>query len=83
MPGINTLAVEVTHISTHGVWVLAHNSEYFLPYEHFPWFKKATVEQVHNVEFQSETHLHWKDLDVDLSLSMIEDPNKYSLVSKD
>ena len=30
--------VEITNISTHGVWLLAHGKELFMPYDEFPWF---------------------------------------------
>ena len=39
MHGNNILAVEITNISTHGVWLLARNKELFMPYDDFPWFK--------------------------------------------
>lgn len=79
---MTTLEVEVTHISKHGIWILLEAKELFLPFDKFPWFEKATIEQIHNVELLSETHLHWKDLDVDLSTSIIEEPEKFSLVSE-
>lgn len=79
---MTTLEVEVTHVSKHGIWILLKAKELFLPFDKFPWFEKATIEQIHNVELLSETHLHWKDLDVDLSPSIIEEPEKFSLVSK-
>ena len=41
--GKNTLVVEVTNISTHGIWLLARDKELFIPYEEFPWFKNAPV----------------------------------------
>ena len=36
-----TSEVEVTHISTHGIWLLSEDEEYFLPYDEFPWFKDS------------------------------------------
>jgi ribosomal protein S1 len=72
--------VEVTNISRHGIWVFVDGKEYFLPYEHFAWFKDARVSDVLNVELFHGNHLHWPALDVDLSLSSLEDPEKYPLV---
>ncbi len=82
MLGTNTSLIEVTHISRHGFWLLCQNKEYFLSFRQFPWFKKATIEQIHEVKFVSENHLYWSDLDVDLSLSIIETPEKFPLTSK-
>jgi hypothetical protein len=32
-------AVEVTNVSQHGLWLLIHEKEIFLPFEKFPWFR--------------------------------------------
>ena len=79
MRGLPTSAVEVTHISSHGIWLLANGRELFLPYEDFPWFKDAPVGEVLNVEQPSTGHFFWPDLDIDLSESSIENPDKYPL----
>ena len=73
---------EVTNISTHGLWIFWGESEYFMDYERFPWFKDATVQQVTNVRAESGTHLNWPDLDVDLSLEILQHPETYPLISK-
>ena len=77
--GKNTSEVEVTHISTHGVWLLAHGKEMFMSYEDFPWFKDQAVKSIIEVEEQSPGHFYWPDIDVDLSSEIIEHPEKYSL----
>lgn len=77
-----TSLVEVTNISTFGIWLLVNEKEYFLPYSEFHWFKNATVNQIINVEEISQNHFFWEDLDVDLSLKMIENPGNYPLTSK-
>ena len=33
----NTFPIEVTHVSNHGVWLLAGDHELFMSYENFPW----------------------------------------------
>ena len=80
--GNNTLAVEVTHISAHGIWLLSHDKELFLPYEDFPWFKDQTVKSIINVEEQSPGHFYWPDIDVDLTIESIEHPERFPLISK-
>jgi len=72
----------VTNISAHGLWVLVDGREYHLPFELFPWFREATVAAITNVQMPRPDHLHWPDLDVDLTLDMIEHPQKYPLQSK-
>ena len=48
--GNNALEVEITHISTHGVWLYSHGTELFMSYKDFPWFKSQTINSVVNVE---------------------------------
>jgi len=73
------LKVEVTNISAHGFWILVEDKEYFLSYEHFPWFKDRSVKEIVEVRCFAEGHLYWEDIDVDLSLEMIENPQRFPL----
>jgi hypothetical protein len=82
MHGINTLAVEVTNISAHGFWILLNGNEYFLAYSNFPWFKKATIDEIFDVHLINEQHLYWKKMDVDLELASITNPENYPLIYK-
>jgi len=79
--GIRTSETEVTHVSSHGIWVLTGDKELFLSYEDFPWFKEATIGKITNVEEVSPGHFYWPDLDVDLGIDSIENPEKYPLKS--
>ena len=78
--GTRTSDVEVTNIDSHGFWLFIKGKEYFLPYEEYPWFKDARIRHILNVELLHENHLHWPDLDVDLSLDTLEAPHKYPLI---
>jgi hypothetical protein len=80
--GKNISKPEITNISQHGFWILIKRKEYFLPFDYFPWFKSATVSQISDFEMPNEFHLYWPQLDVDLSLAIIEHPEKYKLVSR-
>jgi hypothetical protein len=77
--GNNTSAIEVTNISAHGFWILAHDKELFLSYDDFPWFKDQTVKTILNVEEPANGHFFWPDLDVDLSIEIIENPGRFPL----
>lgn len=78
--GKSTLSTEVTQISPHGIWLLVNGTEYFLPYEDFPWFKKATIGEIHHVRLNRGFHLRWPDLDVDLELDSLHHLEQYPLV---
>ncbi|HID82871.1 MAG TPA: DUF2442 domain-containing protein [Chromatiales bacterium] len=80
--GNNTSAVEVTHISTHGVWLLAHKKELFMPYDDFPWFKDQPVKSIINVEEQLPGHFYWPDIDIDLTEEIIEHPERFPLKAR-
>lgn len=73
---------EVTNISKHGFWLFHNGEEYFLAFKEFPWFRKANIEEITNVESPSESHLYWPGLDIDLHLDSIRNPEKFPLVSK-
>jgi hypothetical protein len=77
--GSSTLAVEVTNISTHGVWLLTQNEELFMSFDKFPWFKNKTINSIINVEEQSSGHYYWPDIDVDLTDEMIKHPERFPL----
>ena len=81
MPGITTSAAEVTNISKHGFWLLLAGEELLVPFDQFPWFRKATIEQVSDVEWPSPDHLYWPGLDIDLSVQSIRNPVAFPLVS--
>ena len=81
MPGTNTSAVEVTHVSRHGFWVLVGDEELFLPFAQSPWFRQATVQNITTVERPSADHLYWPLLDLDLSIQSIRDPEAFPLVA--
>ena len=74
--------VEVTNISSHGIWLLTADKELFLPFEEFPWFKDAPIGKILNVEEPSPGHFYWPELDVDLGIASIEHPGRFPLTSK-
>jgi len=81
-PGENPLAPEVTHISSHGVWILVGDRELFMSYADFPWFKDASPGRIIHIEEPQPGHLRWPDLDVDLTVDIIEHPERYPLKAR-
>jgi len=85
--------VELTNVSPHGMWLLVDERELFLPFDAFPWFRKASIAQLFPwfrkasiaqlacIERPTPDHLRWPDLDVDLSIDSIDHPERYPLVS--
>jgi len=77
--GTSTSGVEVTNISSQGIWLLARDKEMFLPYAQFPWFKDVPVSAILKVEEPRRGHFYWPDLDVDLTEQIIEHPERFPL----
>ncbi|MBU0498827.1 MAG: DUF2442 domain-containing protein [Gammaproteobacteria bacterium] len=80
--GSVTSAVEVTNISSHGIWLLSHDQELFMPYDEFPWLKDQPVKVILNVEEPSPGHFYWPDIDVDLTQEIIEHPERFPNTAK-
>jgi hypothetical protein len=82
-PGTNaSAAVEVTNVSTVGLWLLLADEELFLPFSEFPWFEHASVAEIADVELLGADHLHWPDLDIDLSVESIRHPVRFPLKAR-
>jgi len=64
------------------VWLLVRNRELFMSYDDFPWFREQPVKSIVQVEEQSPGHFHWPDIDVDLTMEMIEHPERFPLKAR-
>lgn len=67
------------HTSSFGIWLIVHDTEYFLSYKDYPWFREAKISDIDDVELLHGVHLHWRALDVDLDLDALDNPEKYPL----
>lgn len=82
MLGATTSEIEVSLASNKGFWLLVGEEELFVSYSEFPWFKKATIEEIATIEWPTPDHLYWPLIDVDLSVESIRAPGKFPLISK-
>ena len=82
MHGTITSVAEVTNISKRGFWLLLDEEELLLPFEKFPWFRSATIDQITTVERPSPEHLYWPGLDIDLTVQSIRQPEAFPLVAR-
>ncbi len=83
MLGTNISQVEVLGLSKHGFWLLLdEEDELFVSFSEFPWFRKASVEQLFHVDRPQPHHLYWPELDIDLHVDSIRHPEQFPLVSK-
>ena len=72
--------VEVTAISATGFWLLVGDREYYVAFADYPAFRLATVAQIFAVQPQGSSHFHWSELDVDIELEALEQPERFPLV---
>lgn len=82
MSGTNTSLNEVTNISQAGFWLLVDDKEYFVPFNDYPEFKQATIEQIYNVKRIGPDAFYWEALDIDIELAALAEPDKYPLKFK-
>jgi hypothetical protein len=80
--GENTSTIEVTNIDNLGFWIFDGIKEHHLSFSDFPWFVDAPIKAITNIKEESSKHLYWPDLDVDLTLDMIDNPEAYPLRCK-
>ena len=80
--GATSSSAEVVGLSKHGFRLLLSEGEIFVPFSKFPWFKSAPVSRVLKVRRMSADHLRWPDLDVDLHVESLRDPDSYPLVAR-
>ena len=80
--GTTSSDIEVTNISSHGVWLLAGTKELFMSYEDFPWFRDESIGKILHVEEPSPGHFYWPELDVDIGIDTIEHPDRFPLKAK-
>jgi len=50
--------------------------EHFMDFDQFPWFRRATIDQLFKIERLHDSRLYWPNLDVDLDLDRIQHPEK-------
>ena len=74
-------SVSVENITQFGIWMFVNGKEYFLSYEDYPFFEDQTIKSIQNVKLLHGFHLFWPDLDVDLEIDNLENPEKYPLKS--
>ena len=77
-----TTLVSVENITPFGIWLFVKGREYFLSYKDYPYFAEQTLKSLQNVRLLHGFHLHWPELDVDLEIDNLENPEKYPLKSK-
>jgi hypothetical protein len=77
-----SISVSVENITPFGIWLFVKEKEYFLCYKDYPFFRDHTLHAIQNVQLLHGYHLYWPELDVDLEIDNLENPEKYPLQDK-
>ena len=80
--GTDILDCNITSINDLGIWILIEDKEYFIPFSEYPGFKNASLNQVFNVRFLPPSQLYWEEIDVDIELKALVQPESFSLIYK-
>lgn len=80
--GVNISPSEVTSITELGFWLLVDDKEYFVPFADYPDFTQATVKQLYSVKRIGPDAFYWEELDIDIELGALAEPEKYPLKFK-
>jgi len=67
-------------ISKYGFWILCHDTEYFVAFSDYPAFKNVPVDQIFNLQSTGNTQLRWPDIDVDIEIEALENPERFPLL---
>jgi hypothetical protein len=73
------ILVSVENITPFGIWLFVKDKEYFLSYKDYPYFRDQTLKSIQSVQLLHDFHLFWPELDVDLEIDNLENPEKYPL----
>ena len=77
-----SILLSVENITPFGVWLFVKEKEYFLTYRDYPYFQDRTLSSIQNVQLLHGYHLYWPELDIDLEIDNLENPQRYPLKSK-
>ena len=79
---IGTLVCSITGINDLGFWVLAEDKEFFVPFADYPGFRESSVNQILNIRYLPPSQLHWPEIDMDIELQALVQPESLPLIFK-
>ena len=74
-----TISASVENITPFGIWLFVKDKEYFLNYKDYPYFREQVLSAIQDVQLLHGYHLYWPQLDVDLEIDNLDNPDNYPL----
>lgn len=78
--GVGVSLSEVTNITSIGFWLLVDDREYFIPFDDYPVFREAKVNQIYTLQRLGPDQFYWPELDIDIELPALEHPEQFPLI---
>lgn len=78
-PGAATSAAEITAISALGFRLLVDDREYFVPFADYPAFRDGTIAQIYQFQHHAPDQVYWPELDIDIDLHALAEPERFPL----
>jgi len=82
MRRIVTSPTEIVQVTKFGLWLAVGDEELWLDYNHYPWFRNATIQSICDVQEPSPGHFFWPALDIDLDIDTLRHPEDFPLVAQ-
>ena len=76
MKAAASVKAEVVKLAPDFIEVKYRDKTYRLDFEHYPWFRYCTLDELFNVQ-GSACGLHWPDADIDLEVDFIDNPPEH------
>ena len=76
MKAAASVKAEVVKLAPDFIEVKYRDKTYQLDFEHYPWFRYCTLDELFNVH-GSACGLHWPDADIDLEVDFIDNPPEH------
>jgi hypothetical protein len=76
---IHSTNYRLTNIERDGFWILIKGQEFFVPFDRYPAFKQANIDQIFNFHGDDQD-INWPQLDVDIEVDALKHPENYPLI---
>ncbi|MDB6063662.1 MAG: integron cassette protein [Verrucomicrobiaceae bacterium] len=64
--------LQITRISSLGIWLKAHDKKFFMSYGDYPSFKDKPVTAILNVRETSPGKFYWPDIELKIGMDAIQ-----------
>jgi len=62
------------------IWILIEDKEYFIPFKDYPCFRESSLDQIFKIRYYPSGQLYWEELDIDIDLKALSEPESFPLI---